>query len=89
MGMVQTPNEKVWDKHEIKAAIARKGLSLTALARSYGIPAQTVRNALEKPSKSGELVIAQFLEKPLHVLFPERWTIVNKRIYPRYSKKQM
>lgn len=88
MGMIQTPNETIWDKHEIKAAIARKGYSLTALAKSYGIPAQTVRNALDKPSKSGELVIAKFLDKPLHELFPERWTANNKRIYPRYSKKQ-
>lgn len=88
MGLVQIPNEMVWDKYEIKAAIARKGFSLTALAKSYGIPAQTVRNALDKPSKSGEIVIAKFLEKPLYELFPDRWTEDNKRIYPRYNKKQ-
>lgn len=88
MGIIQIPNEKIWDKHEIKAEIARKGHTLTSLAASYDMPPQTVRNALIKPSKSGELIIAKFLEMPVHQLFPDRWTKDNKRIYPRYNNKQ-
>jgi len=52
------------------------------------MPEPTLRSALAKPCKSGEEVIAQFLELPLYVLFPERWTIDNKRIYPRTLKRK-
>lgn len=72
-----------WDRHQIKSAIERKCKSLTNLAKIYGVPPQTIRNALDKPSKSGEKIIAEFLEVPLHILFPNRWTAQNKRIYPR------
>ncbi|HAV5431159.1 helix-turn-helix domain-containing protein [Acinetobacter baumannii] len=87
MGFEQNPTEH-WDKHSIKAEIERRGKSLTQLAKDNNLPAQTVRNALCHPSKSGELVISQFLGKPLHVLFPERWTKDNKRLYPRYSNSK-
>lgn len=89
MGSMQNPpKEQVWDRHEIKAAIERKCKSLTALARLYDMPSQTIRNALDKPSKSGELVIADFLGEPVHILFPDRWTENNKRIYPRTLKRK-
>lgn len=91
MGSMQNLPEEhdVWDKHSIKAAIARKGKNLSDLARDFDMPEPTLRSALAKPCKSGELVISQFLDLPLYVLFPERWTMDNKRIYPRYSKKQV
>ena len=79
--MCNTP--QIWDRHQIKSAIERKCKSLTNLAKIYDVPPQTIRNALDKPSKSGEKIIAEFLEVPLHVLFPTRWTAQNKRIYPR------
>ncbi len=89
MGSMHLPKEhNVWDKHSIKAAIARKGKSLSDLARDFDMPEPTLRSALAKPCKSGEEVIAQFLELPLYVLFPERWTIDNKRIYPRTLKRK-
>ena len=89
MGSMHLPKEhNVWDKHSIKAAIARKGKSLSDLARDFDMPEPTLLSALAKPCKSGEEVIAQFLELPLYVLFPERWTIDNKRIYPRTLKRK-
>ena len=89
MGSMHLPKEhNVWDKHSIKAAIARKGKSLSDLARDFDMPEPTLHSALAKPCKSGEEVIAQFLELPLYVLFPERWTIDNKRIYPRTLKRK-
>ncbi|MBF7689608.1 helix-turn-helix domain-containing protein [Acinetobacter pollinis] len=72
-----------WDRHQIKAAIERRCKSLTALAKIYDVPPQTIRNALDKPSKKGEQIISDFLNIPLHILFPTRWTNQNKRIYPR------
>ena len=86
MGTMQMPTEKVWDRHAIKAEIERKGHTLTSIATAFGMPAQTVRNALDKPSRSGELAIAKFLGMPVHQLFPDRWTSDNKRIYPRCNK---
>ena len=86
--MRNPPKEQVWDRHAIKAAITRKGKNLTQLAKFYDVAPQTVRNALDKPSKIGEIIISEFIGIPLHVLFPERWTENNKRIYPRISKRQ-
>ena len=89
MGSMHLPKEhNVLDRHSIKAAIARKGKSLSDLARDCNMPEPTLRSALVKPCKSGEEVIAQFLELPLYVLFPERWTVDNKRIYPRTFKRK-
>lgn len=79
---------QVWDRHTIKAAIARKGFTLTGLAIEHGLSSQAVRNALDVPSKSGEIAIAKCLDKPVHELFPDRWTSEGKRIYPRYSNKE-
>lgn len=86
MQLEQKPIEQ-WDRYSIKAEIERRGKTLTQLAKDYGVSDRTVRNALYSPSKKGEIVISQFLKKPLHVLFPDRWTAEDKRIYPRYSKK--
>lgn len=85
MGSMQKPTEQ-WDRYSIKAEIERRGKTLTQLAKDYGMSDRTVRNALYHPSKKGELVIADFLGQPLYMLFPERWTVDNKRIYPRYRK---
>lgn len=77
---------QVWDRHAIKAAVERKGATLTQLAKLHGVSAQTVRNALDTPSKQGEMILSEFLEVPLNELFPARWTEDNQRIYPRYRK---
>ena len=86
--MTNSPTEQVWDRHAIKAAITRKGKNLTELAKSYNVPAQTIRNALDKPSKNGEIIISEFIGVPLYVLFPERWSEDNQRIYPRVIKRK-
>lgn len=75
-----------WHREDIRAAIRKKDETLSSLARKNNIPESTMRNALSKPVKSAELVIASFLEKPLHELWPTRWDKNNKRIYPRYAK---
>ncbi|RSN77927.1 helix-turn-helix domain-containing protein [Acinetobacter haemolyticus] len=86
--MTKNPSEQIWDKHAIKAEICRKGKSLAALARDHQMPASSVRSALIKPTLEAELVISEFLGKPLYELFPDRWTKDNKRIYPRYNKSE-
>lgn len=68
----------------IRAEIRMRGKTLTDVARLYGTSPQIVSMALREPSLSGEKAISDFLEKPLHELFPERWTKDGKRIRPRY-----
>ena len=73
----------------IKARIRMAGYTLEDVAREVNIHASTVRLALRKPSASGEKAIAKVLNKPLHELFPERWTADGKRIRPRWAHLYM
>lgn len=76
---------KVWHSADIKAEISKRGETLSGLARANGKSSACVRNALITPSKSGEKIIAKFLQLPLHELWPDRWTEDGQRIYPRYD----
>lgn len=69
----------------IRAHLRIKGYSLEDVAREAKIGETTVRQALSKPSASGEKAIAKVLGKSLHELWPERWTKDGKRIRPRYA----
>lgn len=68
----------------IRAEIRMQGKTLSDVARLYDVSPNVVSLALQKPSLSGEKAIARFLNKPLHELFPERWTKDGRRIRPRY-----
>ncbi|ULJ63245.1 helix-turn-helix domain-containing protein [Wielerella bovis] len=68
----------------IRAEIRMRGKTLTDVAKQYEISPRVVSLALKEPSLSGEKAIAAFLNKPLHELFPERWTRDGQRIRPRY-----
>ena len=68
----------------IRAEIKMRGKTLTDVARLYDVSPKVVSLALYKPSLSGEKVIAAFLDRPLHELFPGRWTADGRRIRPRY-----
>ena len=78
---------KTWHKEDIKAAVRKLGKTLSDLARDNGLPESTVRNALSRPLKSGEIAIAEFLSVPLYELWPDRWTPDSHRICPRYAHK--
>ncbi|ERE11443.1 MULTISPECIES: helix-turn-helix domain-containing protein [Chromobacteriaceae] len=78
---------KGWHKEDIKAAIRKKGTTMSDLARQRDLPPSTIRNALARPVFSGEVAIAEFLGIPLHELWPERWTQEGRRIRPRYAHK--
>ena len=60
------------------------GYTLADVARETQTDPSTVRLALRKPSLAGEKAIAQIMGKPLHELFPERWTADGRRIRPPY-----
>lgn len=69
----------------IRAEIRMRGKTITDVAKEYKVSRKVVSLALTQPSLSGEKVIADFLGKPLHELFPKRWTKDGKRIRPRYQ----
>lgn len=69
----------------IKARLRMAGYTLEDIAREAKIDSSTVRLALRKPSLAGEKAITRFLNKPLHELFPERWTVDGRRIRPRWA----
>lgn len=69
----------------IRAEIKMRGKTLTDVAEAHKVSLKVVSLALYSPSLSGEKAIAAFLDKPLHELFPKRWTKDGKRIRPRYQ----
>ncbi len=77
-----------WDKHEIKAAIGRKGMTLTGLARSEGISTSACRASLIKPSPAGDQAISRFIDVPLHVLWPDRYDANGNRLIPIKPRKK-
>ncbi len=68
----------------IKAKLRMAGYTLADVAREAKVGESAVRLALRSPSKSGEQAIAKVMKKPLHELWPDRWTTDGKRIRPRY-----
>lgn len=65
--------KKAWDRHEILAAVRRKGMTLTALAKISGVSPGGFRTIWTRPNQRAEQAIADFLEEPVEVLFPERY----------------
>jgi len=50
-----------WHSADIIAALKKKGTSLSALSRKSGYAPSTLANALVRPWKKGELIIANIL----------------------------
>ncbi|MBL8575087.1 MAG: helix-turn-helix domain-containing protein [Hyphomicrobiaceae bacterium] len=64
---------KVWDNHEIKAELARRGYTLTGLAIDNGLFESACRRALTGSCKAGALVIAKTLGVSVQELWPGRY----------------
>lgn len=69
-----------WHPEDIKAAIRKRGTTLTALSEDAGLCKSAVRNALIRPVKSAEAVIAKFLNVPAKELWPDRYDDQGQRI---------
>ena len=72
---------------DIKAEVEKRGMNLKQLALDAGLNQNAVISALRRPSKSGELVLADFLGVPVKYLFPTRWDSKGNRVRPRYADK--
>jgi len=62
--------EKVWDRFAIKAALGRKGLTLTGVAEEAGLDPAACRKGLSGMSRPGAQAVADALEEPFSELFP-------------------
>lgn len=76
-----------WHPEDIKSAIRKTGVSLTELCEIAGVAKHSASKALAEPFTKGEVAIAEYLDVPVQLLFPTRWTIDEKRVRPRYADK--
>lgn len=76
-------NHRGWHREDIKAAIRKRGTTVTKLAQDNGLSDSACRVALIRPSPAGERVISSFLGVPLQVLWPDRYDPYGRRLATR------
>jgi len=84
-----TPKSKraqTWHPEQIKAAVRMRRTTLSKLATDNGLEESACRQALIRPSPSGELVISAFLDVPLQELWPERYGPDGRRYATRHVR---
>ena len=62
-----------WHPEDVKAAIRKKGETLTALSLRNGFSAAYLRNALRRPLFEGEQIIAAFIGVSPYAIWPDRY----------------
>ena len=77
-----------WHPEDIKAAIRKTGITLTALSLQNGLGESTVRQAiLFHHCPAGERVIIDYLKIDPHELWPERYDEDGNRVIGRTTMK--
>jgi Ner family transcriptional regulator len=69
-----------WDRHSIRAELARRGFTLTGLALDHGLYESACRQALDGRSLAGAQVISQALGVSVQELWPDRY--IRRRAHP-------
>lgn len=68
------PKPGDWNKHEIKAEIVRRGVTMKELGLKYGLSGQIIRMAIGgKRLGTADQAIADFIGVPMHELWPEHY----------------
>lgn len=62
-----------WHKEDIKAAIWKRGMNITRLAKLHNLQPAACREALIRGNLMGEQVIASFLGVAARELWPDRY----------------
>ena len=62
-----------WHREDIRAAVRKRGKTLSRLALDSRLEPSACRVALCRRHWRGETAIAAFLEVPVQELWPERW----------------
>lgn len=76
-----------WHPEDIKAAIRKRGSTMTALALRHGLGDSTVRAAMIRPCYRAEQVVAAFLGVPAQELWPERYDPDGTPRHPRIRRQ--
>ena len=72
--------EAGWHAEDIKAAVRKRGTTLSKLATDHGLDESCCRAALIRSQPEAEKVISRYLGVPLHELWPDRWDESGGRI---------
>lgn len=62
-----------WHRADVIAELRKKGLSLSGLGRVNSLSPYTLKNALDKPYRRGEQIIADALGVEPKAIWPERY----------------
>lgn len=73
---------------DIKAAIRKKGKTMEELSLHWGFSESAVSKALTSSMPSVEPLIANFIGKPLHQIWPDRYDKKNIRIRPERKPRR-
>jgi Ner family transcriptional regulator len=76
-----------WHPEDIKAAVRKKGTTLTALALANKLPESACRVALRMPYYIGEQAISRFLGISPRTLWPDRYDEDAQPLQPRIRAK--
>jgi Ner family transcriptional regulator len=63
-----------WHPEDVKAAIRKRGVTLTDLSLRNNYSEAYLRNALLRPLFEAEQIIARFLGVPADAIWPDRYT---------------
>lgn len=72
-----------WHPEDIKAAVRKRGYTLTALGASNGLSRQAMSLVLVRPWAEAEDVIARFLDVPPAKIWPSRYNSNGSRKQPQ------
>jgi Ner family transcriptional regulator len=62
-----------WHPEDVKAAIRKRGVTLTDLSLKHDFSEAYLRNALRRPLREAEVIIANFLGLKPEQIWPDRY----------------
>lgn len=71
-------SETGWHQEEIKAAIRKRGVTLTALSIRHGYEGSACRRAVSYPWPAVERIIADFLGEKPESIWPSRYDALGR-----------
>jgi Ner family transcriptional regulator len=84
----QTKALSGWHPEDVKAAIRKKGMSLTALSEKSGYSNSYLRGTLIRHRPHGEAIIAGFLDVSPAEIWPDRYAKTRKSKNGRARKRK-
>lgn len=77
-----TPSQTGWHPEDIKAALRKRGLSLSSVSRRLGLDRDSARHALARPWPRVERAIARALGVTPQEIWPDRYDAAGRPKHP-------